>query len=362
MQYKCTELSSNIIAITHSKIKQPFFLKFSTNEEHNEFFIKEKNVSDYISARSNFTVKLLGKLCPVIRSANKIGDKVYMSTYIIVNHEKQDIIVSRTFLGDIQGDYIYVLIGKYDVDYIDLHQMFKTITNLNVMVCRCINVCKIIDADFRPNNFVHGDLKMGNILSKITDTKDILIIDLESGLVLGESLIYVDIKNTEMLCLYLENPGYYTKEFLFLFDILVLTLTFLYANRDYDEIYESLCSLSKITEFTSACLDFFTMITLMRHFKHPSKDGCFLIGKKTMSIKKESNTANASYELISSLFLQSEVSLTDIFEDDELIDHCFKMQKIINDRDRYHDLKKNGKIVRVSEDTINNCKRVKTND
>ena len=188
----------------------------------------------------------------------------------------------------------------------------KNLMELQTYCCKnktmlpIFRVLNIVHTVFRPNNFIHGDFKLDNIMID-TSNDNIKIIDLDY------SIICTD-KNTlskyDNIAMYLK-PCTVTKEYLFLYDLWLLAtsvnLMTAYAAHDAFEEYYTWS-----TSVTDTFMDFLIICDIIY------EDGCSLT---------EKDTIDGTFDTISKTLL----SISTVDHDEKYNAHVEKIQKIVNE-------------------------------
>lgn len=338
MSYSCKHICENIIVIKHSNIEHSFFIKFSIIDEDICHFQHEKNISDIIGSKSEYFIQLEGIRCPVLKCTVQIYANQINTKYIVVPYMSQTIVLNEAILGSIDSKEIYVLIGHYNPSLEDMNTLYMKEFQNNIHLCnRCIYICNIIDSDMRSNNFVHGDLKMSNILSKINNPQLIKFIDLEGGYEILEEKTLVNEENTEMIHAYLSKEGYFCKEYLFLFDIFVFAFSIIHTGKNILDIHELLLR-SVINDIVNpAFLDLVIIITILRHHMHSVLKNTYVFFGKSFYTKRSDGALNCTYKSIQLLF-NTDTSINSMFTIPLLKERFILIKEMVIETEKNHKL------------------------
>lgn len=219
---------------------------------------------------------------------------------------------------------IHIIFFASDVLNTDVHQIVIKDMNIHDMTKRILTALNYINVYLRPMNFIHGDLKINNILGK-QSCYDIKFIDLEGSLICDKSIILLCDKSN-MLNAYLSVSGLISKEFLFIFDIVVLIFSILTVLRLHFTTFVNLCKdelkNNKDAIKNMAFMDAFVLTLILNTTSCDGKT-YMINGVKQDIIRKSDNCLNATFDTILTLF-----SINVEFEDKRVNDHFLKMKNI----------------------------------
>ena len=315
MTYKCTKLSKNIIVLVFKDSnKEPIFIKYSMDEEYNICLEYEKVMYDYLQSKNITSIPtILDYQTSQIQYIDILVKKHYVrNNCICINVYDDTIILPHELIGDINGERCAIMIGVYSNKYVDLHSLFEKYCSLQLVSQWCSLLSDIVEKDLRANDFVHGDLKTNNILTHVK-TGDMKIIDPEAATIVKTNAMISKDCNEAILG-YLLVPGVYTKEFLFIFDLIVFSLTLhMRVNMGLLDLVRLLINKIKSEEYNTAFLDLTTILFTM--CIHHTSNFNYKIGDVTICGHRESYIANASFPFCEALFSTSEDAIMELTKD-----------------------------------------------
>jgi hypothetical protein len=174
---------------------------------------------------------------------------------------------------DLNINPINMLRGMYNSNYNTIHLWNKhddfssrpnknTIEFMNGMIFKIINT---IENVFRPNNFIHGDLKYNNILVNKNNYADIKIIDLEFSFIMSKDII--TITDDLSISMYLNDSDIkLTKQYLHLFDVFlfvrsIVAFSMYFPRKIYDIL---LMHFNSINCHTDTFMEFFIIYRILK--------------------------------------------------------------------------------------------------
>lgn len=264
-----------------------------------------------------------------------VNDLIYIpfdDVYIELNSYCDDTEICLN--TDDKDNNTYVLIGNYDEKYTDFSEFTIQYVNFSnaISSLEFVNnihaLCIFIDNEMRANNFVHGDLKSDNILFN-TKTKTFRLIDLEFSTIISGDTITVNRDENLHCSHYLKCYAEYSKEYMFLLDITVLTFTLLYQTRcNWKRMYSLLIDIYKSNRIKSK--SFLDMLVIM-HVLHKLdfNSSTFKFNENKHTLLTEKGCMDSSVININFIFSQTLNKSMDGV-DDFLIQHLKSLNDIIN--------------------------------
>lgn len=200
---------------------------------------------------------------------------------------------------------LYTVYNSKLVTIFDYCGMYKNMTI--EIVHRVLNK---INTVFRPNNFVHGDLKGDNIMYNIS-THELKIIDLEFSLLCKTEII--ELTDDNSLSLYLGNVKV-TERYLQLFDIYLFCASLITCTDAFGDISKIVRNDFVASEDHNEVIKDFTVIYTY----------LYLLGDSKLRNRKD-NTILGSFDFINRTLMNViDYNLNDMFNE-----HVVKIQNII---------------------------------
>lgn len=284
-------------------INDEFIYKLATNDLDNKSLEQEYNLIIQMSK-----INSIFKTFDIIYKFENIKSLVPFP----VKNNKVITFINRKVINS----NIFMMRSKFNPnnisfdDYLNINYS-NNFTSIN-------KVLNIIDTIFRPNNFIHGDLKVDNILCNIK-THKIKIIDLEFSLKLEDQCTY-DISSSKIYY-YLEENILFTKNFLFMFDIIIFVKSilclFIKISIDINKLYNEIEKYYNNPKYihSDTFLDFFLIFKTLKN--------------QTIKVNLKHGSLLASYNLIKEeLYYNSEIP------------ELSRIHKIIKDNDELNDKKR----------------------
>lgn len=344
MDYTFSALAPNIITITHKK-KNLGLIKICScsgkkwyNTHENEVYESElcKNESCFVKMLSYQDVTC-DKCCCCKSIDFTIGEKQsYMGKHQIYLDSRQ-----CRLLKDCNKKTIRILHFEYDSNFVSLYDVCKICKT--DFANKIIPVLQMLGNKLHKNNFIHGDMKLSNILVN-KNNNETKFIDLETAIVDCPDCVMID--NDSIISGYLKKDGLYTKEFLFIFDIWLFIMSSVVTIENHNKV-KNICNFMKNNiNGNSALMNDKTAMdamTIMMLLQSDNKDK-FICGDKLADFKVD-ECYNASFETIANSFSEDFEFTSRPFEL-----HYLRMQQIVRDcvriNDAYHNDKplKNNKV------------------
>jgi hypothetical protein len=326
MSYSCTRIACNIYVIDDGKSIFGAF-KIATDNDRNNCNKHEQYMYNLVSDSKYFVTLISAELLNV-NILQYVSSTIKIQKFITIKFDNGQFDLNSFICEDLSTvsiPQICVLRMEYSNDYLDIYKLYTDeAQNVNNLSKRLFTALFALHTDIQPRHFIHGDLKISNILSSLA--MDVKLFDLEGSCIANEyEIINNDTK--PMIHAYLKMDGLVTREYLFIFDIFVLMfsavhlvkhkfLSLLHTFRDH---FKNTPEIHTNTSFMNA----FVIINLLWEFKYDGK--AYTVNNMAYGILDGDNCINATYNTINALFSKN---LT--FSNQLVNTHYVYMKEIIN--------------------------------